>query len=145
MSVILILMKPFERIEHTADAGIRVYGKTVEELFENGAKGMTEIMAQGVGHGIPILRHIVIPSMDLEGLFLKWLREILFLFARDKFLFHKIRTFSITDRELTSEIEGEILDAKRHELGLEIKAVTYHQFSLVETDRGYEAQVIFDV
>ncbi len=139
------MMKPFERIEHTADAGLRVYGKTEEELFENGAKGMTDIMAQGIGKGIPILREISIPTADLETLFFEWLKETLHLFNRDGFLFWKIKKFEITEKTLVAEVEGEILDSKRLELGLEIKAVTLHQFSVVHTDKGYEAQVIFDV
>ncbi|MBI4970466.1 MAG: archease [Candidatus Omnitrophica bacterium] len=138
-------MKPFERIEHTADAGLAIYGKTLEELFANGAQGMTSIMAEGVGHGIPVERHIRLPMSDVDDVFLKWLREILFLFSRDKFLFSKITKFDFNDRELSADIEGEILDPKRHGLGLEIKAVTYHDFSLVETPKGFEARVIFDV
>lgn len=138
-------MKPFERIEHTADAGIRVYGKTLEELFENGAKGMTDVIARGIGQGARTVRHLSIETASLEDLYLKWLRELLFLFAKDKFLFYKNKKVSITDNRLEADVEGEILDPARHELGMEIKAVTYHQFQLRSVPQGFEAQVIFDV
>ncbi len=37
-------MKPYEQFEHKADVGVRGYGKTIEEAFENGAKAMFSIM-----------------------------------------------------------------------------------------------------
>ena len=33
--------KGYEFFEHTADAGVRVYGKTLRELFVNAAAGLT--------------------------------------------------------------------------------------------------------
>ncbi|MBI4335989.1 MAG: archease, partial [Candidatus Omnitrophica bacterium] len=33
-------MKKYEPIEHTADIGIRAYGRSLKELFENAALGM---------------------------------------------------------------------------------------------------------
>jgi len=33
-------MKTFELIDHTADVGIKAYGKTLSEAFENAAKGI---------------------------------------------------------------------------------------------------------
>ncbi len=37
-------MKIYELIEHTADVGIKAYGKNISEAFENAAKGMFDII-----------------------------------------------------------------------------------------------------
>jgi len=40
---------------------------------------------------------------------------------------------------------GEELDPSRHELRVDVKAVTLHRFSLEKTDRGWQASVILDI
>ena len=37
-------MKRFEELDHTADVGIRAYGRTLDELFENAAAGMFSLI-----------------------------------------------------------------------------------------------------
>ena len=37
-------MKPYELIDHTADVGLRAFGKTLPELFRNAAIGLFEMM-----------------------------------------------------------------------------------------------------
>ena len=57
-------MKPFELIDHTADVGIKVWGSTLTELFENAAKGMFSVIA-GEGYkaqGSDVERNIDINS-----------------------------------------------------------------------------------
>jgi SHS2 domain-containing protein len=46
---------------------------------------------------------------------------------------------------VTAIAHGEKIDPGRHEIKTEIKAVTYHGLYLRQTERGWEAQVIFDV
>ncbi|GAG16189.1 unnamed protein product, partial [marine sediment metagenome] len=38
-------MKRYEVIDHTADIGIKTYGKDLKELFVNAAYGMFDILA----------------------------------------------------------------------------------------------------
>src|SRR3990172_6942585 len=38
-------MKTYETFEHLADIGVRGYGKSLEEAFENGAKAMFSVIA----------------------------------------------------------------------------------------------------
>lgn len=46
---------------------------------------------------------------------------------------------------LTAEMRGEILDPNRHDQGVDVKAVTLHQFELRQTDDGWTATVILDI
>jgi SHS2 domain-containing protein len=42
-------------------------------------------------------------------------------------------------------LAGEELDMNRHDLVVDVKAVTLHQFRVEKTDRGWEAFVILDI
>lgn len=106
---------------------------------------MTEIMARQKTGTPPQLCRLVIRAENLEELFLKWLRELLYLFSSTHFVFVRFKSFALKENELNAEMEGARLDLNRDELGMEIKAVTYHQFYLKKTNEGFEAQVIFDV
>ena len=58
------------------------------------------------------------------------------------------KTFKITEideTKLLASVLGEKLNPDRHEIYTEVKAVTYHQLYIKETNSGWEAQVIFDL
>jgi SHS2 domain-containing protein len=42
-------------------------------------------------------------------------------------------------------VRGERLDPARHQIFTEIKAVTFHGMRLERGEKGWEAQIIFDV
>jgi SHS2 domain-containing protein len=46
---------------------------------------------------------------------------------------------------LTALLKGEIFDESRHVIEMEMKAVTYHGFSLVEEEGMYKATIVIDV
>ena len=46
---------------------------------------------------------------------------------------------------INAELFGEKIDAKKHELRNDIKAITLHMFSVEKTKEGYTALVVVDV
>ena len=46
---------------------------------------------------------------------------------------------------LTAAAWGEELDRERHELGHEVKAITYHGLKVEETANGWLAELIVDI
>lgn len=131
----------FEEIEHTADVGIRAYGKSASALFENAAAGMFSLIAdteriQPVGEV-----EIRLAADDLPGLLVAWLSELLFLHETQHLLFSKFEV-RVAGTQLDARVWGEAIDKKRHGLKLAIKAVTYHRLS-VDPEKGV-AEVIFD-
>ena len=46
---------------------------------------------------------------------------------------------------LEAEIEGEKINPKKHELKVDVKAVTLHKFELKKTKEGYKSRVILDI
>lgn len=135
-------MKRFEELDHTADVGIRAYGRTLDELFENVAAGMFSLITD-LDTVKPVGEYEVkIASKDVKSLLFDYLSELLFLHETQKVL---LGEFDAKVRKLAvdSRARGERIDRKRHPLHLAVKAVTYHAME-VDPKKGV-AQVIFDI
>ena len=138
-------MKTFELIDHTADVGVKAYGKTLSEAFENAAKGMFSIITddseiESVGQ-----YNIELEAPDLEQLLVDWLSELLYLnTARNQvFGFFKV-DLDEKNNKLTAKIFGEKFTLSKHKIGAEIKAVTYHILE-VKKKKPFHVQVLFDI
>ncbi len=136
-------MKHYELIEHTADVGVKAYGKTVAEAFEHAAEGMFDIITD-VSPIDPIGEYtILLEAPDLEQLLVDWLSQLLFLNDAHNLVFCKFEV-TLTDNHLSAHVFGEQYDTKKHQMGAEIKAVTYHMVQVHETDPIF-VQVLFDI
>ena len=137
----------FEFIEHTADLGLRVRGKTSEDLFKNYAATLLTILTDYQPKKL-ISKKITLQAQSLAELLVDWLNELLSIFFADNFL-PKEYNLTISDDKggkiLQAEINGEEFDFENIELKREIKAATYHDLKVEENDSGYVAEVIFDV
>ena len=51
---------------------------------------------------------------------------------------------TLTENHLSAHVFGEKYDTKKHQMGAEIKAVTYHMLQVHETDPIF-VQVLFDI
>jgi SHS2 domain-containing protein len=136
-------MKQYELIEHTADVGVKAYGKTVAEAFEHAAEAMFDIITdtstiQSVGQ-----YDIELEAPDLEQLLVDWLSKLLFLNDAEDLVFGRFEV-SITGNRLSAHVFGEKYNTKKHKMGVEIKAVTYHIVKVNEKDPIF-AQVLFDI
>jgi len=140
-------MEKFEFIEHTADFGLRVYGKTPEGLFKNYASILFSTLTDYQPKKI-ISKKITLQAQSFAELLVGWLNELLSTFFADGFL-PKEYNLKISDDKggkiLQAEIKGERFDFENNKLKREIKAATYHDLKVEENDGGYVAEVIFDV
>ncbi len=140
-------MKNYEVFEHTADVGIRAYGKDLNEAFENAAMGMFSIITdvekvKAVGG-----YKIAIEASDLEQMLVDWLSELLYIHTVKQVMFS---TFSVKIEEgegkwlLKGDASGENYDEKKHPYHTEIKAVTHHILE-IKKNEGYRVSVLFDI
>ncbi|TLZ54859.1 MAG: archease [Methanobacteriota archaeon] len=132
----------FEELDHTADVGIRAYGATLEELFENAAAGMSSLIVDLESVKPRGEVEVRVKADDLEGLLVNWLQELLFLHETQHLVFCEFDV-AIGGLDLTGRARGEAIDKRRHELKLAVKAVTYHRLK-VDPEKGV-AEVIFDI
>ena len=140
----LTSMKPYETINHTADMGIRVYGRTRKELFRNAAEGMFDLIVEKKAVAAKKKIKLNIKAPDIKELFVSWLRELLYLHSGKGLVFKKIAILRLTDMRIIAEAIGEKIDLKRHIFKNDLKAVTYHGLEIKNTKAGWMAQVIFD-
>jgi len=136
-------MKPYEFIEHTADVGVKAYGKTVAEAFAHAAVAMFDIITdkskiQPIGQ-----YDIELDAPDREQLLVDWLSKLLFLNGANNLVFGKFDV-TLEKNHLTAHVYGEEYSRTKHKMGVEIKAVTYHMLEVHETNPIY-VQVLFDI
>lgn len=138
-------MKAFEILDHTADVGLRVYGRDLEELFANAALGMFSLMADLGGVEEELCFEVEAKADDREGLLVEWLNELLYLSETKKILFRRAEILKLEEEKtLTAKAYGEPIDLKKHTLREEIKACTYHQLKIAKND-FFHAEVVLDV
>ena len=138
-------MKKYELIDHTADVGIKAYGKNISEAFENAAKGMFDIITNcskidNVGQ-----YNIKLEAPDYEQLLVDWLSELLFLNSAKNLVFGFFKVeIDKKNPYLSASVFGENYNISKHKIGVEIKAVTYHMLE-IQKKRNYHVQVLFDI
>lgn len=139
-------MKKYEIIEHTADIGLKAFGKNLNEIFENAALGMFNIISdtkkiEAIGE-----YKVILKTGELDQMLVDWLSQLLFLQDVQNSLFGKFEVQiekSNEEYRLDANVYGEKFNPNKHPVGKEIKAVTYHLLEVNEK-KGY-AKVLFDI
>lgn len=139
--------KDFKYIEHTADLRFRAYGESLGECFQNAAKAMVSSMVGLESIDEDITEEMAIKAETLETLLHDFLSEMLFLFETKGLLFREFRVSLEEKRpyKLKAELSGEKYNPKKHQLKVEIKAVTYHELSVNKKKSTWTAEVLCDI
>ena len=136
-----------EIFEHTADLGLRATAPTLERLMADAARGLFEIIAGDLGQIRPRHDHaerFIVAGTDPTWLLFDWISELHAAFELRRMLFCGFDV-SIDAAGLHATAQGEPYDPARHLLAHEIKAITQHELSVVETADGWEATLIVDI
>jgi SHS2 domain-containing protein len=136
-------MKNYELIEHTADVGVKAYGKTIAEAFKHAAEGMFDIITDESSIDPVGEYEILLDAPDLEQLLVDWLSKLLYLNDAQDLVFGEFEV-TLSGNHLSAYVYGEKYDKKKHGMGVEIKAVTYHMLQVHETNPIF-VQVLFDI
>ena len=140
------MSKPlFEVLEHTADVGLRVYGKTLQELFANAGLGMMSLAFESQTAQPNERLALSAQGADLEDLLVHWLSEILYFVDAEGWVFSRFSVGRCEENTIEGEGWGERRDPAARSRAVAVKAVTYHQVSVKETADGWEAVVYFDI
>ena len=140
----------YEIIPHTADIGLRVFGRDLKELFSNAARGMINLVIGAPSDFIPRkAMKVKVSGLSAEELLVSWLSELLYKLMEERWLGIEFDISSLGEREnkffLTAEIKGQKIDYNKTPLQREIKAVTYHNIEIKKTNGIYSVEIIFDV
>ena len=137
--------KRYEQFSHTADIGVRVFGETLKELFENAAFAMFDILADLEGLKGEITQDFELTAPNHEELLISWLDELLYNFYAKNIIFYKFEVTELSEDVIRAKAFGRSLSENRNRLKTEIKAATYYNLKIIKKDDYYEVDIIFDV
>lgn len=135
----------FRVVEHTADWALYIRGRDLAELFVHAAEGMAYLLV-GDLTAVPLseTRQVEVTAYDAESLLVEWLSELAYWAEQEQLVFIEFDLHALQAGQMTSlraEVRGgRVADMQKH-----IKAVTYHNLAISETDNGLEVTIVFDV
>jgi len=133
----------FKFLEHTADVKFVAFGKKKEEVFENSALALKEVICGKIKIKDDKVKKIKVEGKDLESLLYVFLEEIIFLLEGENFIISRIKSLKISKFNLSAVILGD--ETKGYHFTNKVKAITYNDM-LVEQDKGkWKIQVVLDV
>jgi SHS2 domain-containing protein len=139
------MMTRYKHFGTTADVGVESYGRTVEEAFENQAAGMFSIMTdlRYVRGKLPF--EVEVDAADIEGLLSAWLEELLFISDTKAVFLRRFVISSLGDSNLKGRAFGEEIDASRHVIKTDVKAVTHHGLEVRNDKKKVTTRVLYDI
>lgn len=130
----------FKEVPHRADAAIKVWSGNLEGLFVQAARGLYFLMGANTSQEGNFSRTISCNELDDETLLIKFLNELI-LDVQLKSVIYEELDIRIQQHCLNGELKGE----KRTGFVREIKAATFHECKVLQTDAGFETMIVFDI
>ena len=139
---------PYRFLEHTTDAEIEAYGRTLSEAFENAGKGLVDTMVDIRGIRVVIREEIRIDGEDKESLLYSWLEALINKQDIEGMIYSNF-TVKIWEKAsrflLKAVVGGEKFDPERHEQKTAIKSPTYHGMIISESDHRVTLRFLLDL
>ena len=134
----------WEHFPHEADVGVRGFGATPAEAFEQGALALTAVVTHARVE--PLVEvEVSCQAPDVELLFVDWLNTIIYEMAVRKMLFARFAV-TIEGTRLQATLRGEPVDVARHAPACEPKGATYTALRVAhEADGSWSAGCVVDV
>ena len=131
-----------------ADCCFEAYGSNYNELFRNAAEATFSQMVNLKSVKGTEKRTIELKADNIEELLYNFLSEIIALKDSLYMVFNKfdVKVNGKKNKfELKADLYGEEIDQKKHKLGIDVKAATYHQFKVWKEGKICKARVILDI
>jgi len=140
----------FEFKDHTADVSVKSWGRNLEEAFSQTALSLMATITPNLKKiSTNVEKEIEIESEDKYALCFDFLSEFLYIFDVEELVFSYISVKSIEKIEdkykLNAVVRGEKFDKDKHEIGTEVKAITYSFMNIEEKKNKVEIDIVFDV
>lgn len=142
---------PYKFIDNVsiADVAFEASGRTIEEMFASAGDALMNTQVKDLRTIDPdIEKSFELENVDTERLLHDFLQELIFLKDAELLLFRGYKLEISKGGKgfrLEASLMGERIDPKKHELLVDVKAVSWHMFSIKRTRTGWKAFVILDV
>lgn len=135
----------WEHFEHDADVGVRGFGPTLAEAFEQAALALTAVVADLSDITETTSVQVECDAADPELLLVDWLNALVYEMAVGKLLFHRFHV-ELNGHKLEGTAWGETVDTARHHPVVEVKGATYTALNVRRREDGtWVAQTVVDV
>jgi len=135
----------WEHFDHQADIGVRGYGRTMAEAFEQVAVALTAVITPPEGVAEDNLVFVRCAAPDRELLLADWLNAVLSEMSALRMVFSRFEVV-IEGARLEAKLWGEIIDQHRHQPVVEVKGASYHHLQVTQHEDGqWMAQCVVDV
>lgn len=129
-------------LSHTADLRLEVYGKTIEELFENATLALANILAPNVKEKIStgLKAKLVVESASQNILLPDFLNEILAKSQIEKAIYF-LEKIKISGNRVEADLSGIRVD----KFDEDVKAVTYHEVDIRKEGDLWKTKLVLDI
>lgn len=134
----------WEHFEHKADIGVRGFGNSLAESFEQAAIAMSAVITDISTINATTEINISCRSEDNDTLLYDWLNALIYEMSTRKMLFGRFAV-SVENCKLTATAAGEAIDIERHQPAVEIKGATYTDLAVYQHGQQWTAQCVIDV
>ncbi len=145
--------KDFEQLSHTADIKIRVYGKTLEDLFRHALIGMFQIVrpiapdcrVEGdrvVCESLPEQHEVKVAAIDRDALLVDFLSEALYLSDVHNEAYFDVKIHKLDNQNISATLYGTKITGFEV---VELKAVTHHDLRIEQVNDEWRASIVFDI
>jgi SHS2 domain-containing protein len=138
------LRSGWEHFPHDADIGVRGFGSTPAQAFEQAGCALTSIITdKHIQPAVPV--EVSCQAPDLELLLVEWLNAIIYEISVRHMLFGRFAVH-IEGDHLAGTIWGEPVDISRHAPACEPKGATYTGLKVAQdADGTWSAGCVIDV
>lgn len=133
----------------TADVAFKAEGSTIEEVFTAACEATLNTMIENLSSiERKIAKSIRLESDTLDMLLFDLLQELIYYKDAEQ-LFLKVTSLFVAKKDagysLIAEMHGEKIDPQKHNLIVDVKAVTLYSFKVERTPTHWQATVVLDV
>ena len=139
------MSKQIKIIDHTADVGLEARADSLGELFEALAEGLAGLICPREAMAAAQSRDVAVRAEDVEALAVDFLTAVLNIIQTRHFMVARVKVAQIDSNRVVATLHGEPYQPQQHEIGMEIKAVTYHQLRIAQQGGGWIGTVILDI
>lgn len=134
-------------LDHTADVGFKMEASSLNELFEGAAILTFEVMADLKKVSPKLTKKISLENKSIDKLLFDFIEELIYLKDAEYMLYSKfnIKIDCKDTITLNAEIRGEKINPKKHELKVDVKAITLHHFYVKKIKNNWKAEIILDI
>ena len=133
-----------------ADIAFEAAGSTLEEMFISAADAMSATQMQDIpALGTGVEKKFRLEAPDVERLLHDFLQELIFLKDAELLIFSRYE-LKVSKQDaggwvLEAACRGGSIADRRNSMLVDVKAVSWHRFSVEKTAQGWRAVVIIDV